>query len=369
VPQRNPSEEPEVEPKEELNLSPSGDIEGDQDEGNLREDYEDEAPDENLDSILGNLQDIEPEELEIQNRFLEDDIADETMQDTTLLDTTAQGFETVASNKSNIKRKMVKVSKHGIQYPSLPAGVVKKLATTFARTSGNSKAKINKATLDAIMQATDWFFEQVSDDLAAYADHAGRKTIDESDIVTLMTRYYSPAKARLTCILTFLTDNARQMRPQRRFLWLRDIYLENFSKNFEWFLLPNSKRLDLWRAWTKMMTRIEGTAGYDLMTYDHSLFWRTRREISAGGFLTTIHNITDVAAARAYLGLLTGYRVLERICNIPCKNILCMIVSQVDFSCPSDWNASSFPIPRYQQIRLYKILANTTQTRLFKTYP
>jgi hypothetical protein len=37
------------------------------------------------------------------------------------------------------------------------------------------------------------------------------------------------------------------------------------------------------------------------MIYDHSLFWRTRRAISAGGFLTTIHNITDVAAARAYL--------------------------------------------------------------------
>lgn len=41
---------------------------------------------------------------------------------------------------------------------------------------------------------------------------------------------------------------------------------------------------------------------YNLMNYDHSLFWRTRRAISAGGFFTTIHNMTDVAAARAYLG-------------------------------------------------------------------
>lgn len=40
---------------------------------------------------------------------------------------------------------------------------------------------------------------------------------------------------------------------------------------------------------------------YDLMIYDHSLFCLTRRDISAGGFLITIHNITDVAAARAYL--------------------------------------------------------------------
>jgi len=110
--------------------------------------------------------------------------ADISMQNSTLGD-----VEAAAANKSRTARKKnVKVSKHGIQYPSLPAGVVKKLATTFARTSGNNKAKINKETLDAIMQASDWFFEQVSDDLGAYAQHAGRKTIDESDIVTLMGR-------------------------------------------------------------------------------------------------------------------------------------------------------------------------------------
>lgn len=86
------------------------------------------------------------------------------------------------------KKKSIKVSKHGIQYPSLPAGVVKRLATTFARVGGNSKAKINKDTLAAIVQASDWFFEQVSDDLDAYAKHAGRKTIEESDILTLMSR-------------------------------------------------------------------------------------------------------------------------------------------------------------------------------------
>lgn len=37
------------------------------------------------------------------------------------------------------------------------------------------------------------------------------------------------------------------------------------------------------------------------MIYDQSLFWRTRRAMSAGGFFTTIHSMTDVAAARAYL--------------------------------------------------------------------
>ena len=95
----------------------------------------------------------------------------------------------VLKDQKTLKKRKIKISRHGIQYPSLPAGVVKKLATTYARTSGNCKAKISKDTLDAIMQASDWFFEQISDDLGAYAKHAGRKTIDESDVVTLMRRY------------------------------------------------------------------------------------------------------------------------------------------------------------------------------------
>lgn len=192
MPQRDPSEEaevePAVEPPSELNFPSFQDIEGAQDETGDTQDAEDAPPEELLDSIL---EDTEPEEVEILNNLDEGLQADMSMQDTTMNDTTI--LEAMASKKSNLKRKKVKVSKHGIQYPSLPAGVVKKLATTFARTAGNSKAKINKETLDAIMQATDWFFEQVSDDLGAYADHAGRKTIDESDIVTLMARYTSPA--------------------------------------------------------------------------------------------------------------------------------------------------------------------------------
>jgi histone H3/H4 len=89
--------------------------------------------------------------------------------------------------KANRKRK-VKISKHGIQFPSLPAGVVKKLAATYARTGGSSRFKISKEILDAIIKASDWFLEQLSDDLGAYAKHAGRKTINEYDIITLMKR-------------------------------------------------------------------------------------------------------------------------------------------------------------------------------------
>ncbi|KAI1366634.1 centromere kinetochore component CENP-T-domain-containing protein [Xylaria arbuscula] len=85
------------------------------------------------------------------------------------------------------RKKGKKISRYGIEYPSLPTNVVKRLATTCAKTAG-SKGKISPDTLDAIMQASEWFFEQLGDDLSAYAKHAGRKTIDESDMITLMRR-------------------------------------------------------------------------------------------------------------------------------------------------------------------------------------
>ncbi|KAG9231674.1 centromere kinetochore component CENP-T-domain-containing protein [Amylocarpus encephaloides] len=100
-----------------------------------------------------------------------------------------QDAKLIGKNVQKVSRKKTpRVSKHGIQYPSLPMGVVKRMATRFAGISGSKTSKLNKETLDAIMQASDWFFEQVSDDLDAYAQHARRRTIDESDIVTLMAR-------------------------------------------------------------------------------------------------------------------------------------------------------------------------------------
>ncbi|CAG7921500.1 unnamed protein product [Penicillium olsonii] len=87
-----------------------------------------------------------------------------------------------------VQSKQKQISRHGIPVPNLPAGVVKKLAMRFARPKAGSKAKINKATLAAIEQASSWYFEQASQDLAAYSKHAGRKTIDESDVTTLLKR-------------------------------------------------------------------------------------------------------------------------------------------------------------------------------------
>lgn len=87
-----------------------------------------------------------------------------------------------------LKKKSRKVSKYGIEYPSLPPAVVRRLAQSFAKSSG-AKGKITPDAMKAVMQASDWFFEQMAEDLQAYAKHAGRKTIDESDVLTLMKRY------------------------------------------------------------------------------------------------------------------------------------------------------------------------------------
>lgn len=91
-------------------------------------------------------------------------------------------------NARTTTRKERKVSRHGIPVPALPSGMLKKLSAKFARTTGRGKSKINKESLAAIEQATEWFFEQISEDLGAYSKHAGRRTIDETDIVALMRR-------------------------------------------------------------------------------------------------------------------------------------------------------------------------------------
>jgi len=118
------------------------------------------------------------------------DQIDEEEEDVTMGDPAIVQSEKVSSKrkKSHKIKKRLKISRYGIQYPSLPVRVVKKIATTFLKTSGNGNAKLSKDTIEAIMQASDWFFEQVSDDLGTYAQHASRKTIDETDVVTLMKR-------------------------------------------------------------------------------------------------------------------------------------------------------------------------------------
>ncbi|KAH0596923.1 hypothetical protein MHUMG1_05231 [Metarhizium humberi] len=86
------------------------------------------------------------------------------------------------------KKRQRRVSKHGIEYPALPPTFVKRVAQTALQSSGLSNPRVSADTLTALTQASEWFFEQLGDDLGAYANHAKRKTIEESDTATLMRR-------------------------------------------------------------------------------------------------------------------------------------------------------------------------------------
>ncbi|OAA60566.1 Histone-fold protein [Niveomyces insectorum RCEF 264] len=93
-----------------------------------------------------------------------------------------------AAQAKGVRTKRIKMSAHGIPYPSLPVGVVKRVAQTFAQAHGGGKAKLSADTVAALGTASDWFFEQVGVDLQRFAQHAGRRTIDESDMLILMKR-------------------------------------------------------------------------------------------------------------------------------------------------------------------------------------
>jgi len=91
---------------------------------------------------------------------------------------------------------------------------VKKLTLSFLKSQGG-KAQLNTETLDALVRTTNDFFEQISMDLAAYAQHGGRTTIEESDVITLMKR---TRKTTGTCTSFSL---AQRMLPRELLQQLR----------------------------------------------------------------------------------------------------------------------------------------------------
>jgi histone H3/H4 len=94
------------------------------------------------------------------------------------------------------KAKELRISQRGLEYPSFPTAPVKKLALGFMKSQG-SKAQLNKDAVAALVKVTDDFFEQIGIDLAAYAQHGGRKMIEESDVIALMKRYVTFTSVRV----------------------------------------------------------------------------------------------------------------------------------------------------------------------------
>lgn len=85
--------------------------------------------------------------------------------------------------------KPLKMSRHGIAYPSFPMRVTKRIVSTFIKSLGSHQKRLGRATLKTIMEASDQYFEQFSEDLGAFAHHGGRKKIDENDVIAVMKRY------------------------------------------------------------------------------------------------------------------------------------------------------------------------------------
>lgn len=130
-----------------------------------------------------------------------------------------------------LQGKAKRLSKYGIVVPNLPTGVVKKLATRFARRKAGSNTKLNKDAISAIEQATSWFFEQASNDLAGYSKHAQRKTIDESDVTMLMRRlapldHRSSRNAHAKSRLGNVISTTRRQYS----LWHKNICPRSFNK-------------------------------------------------------------------------------------------------------------------------------------------
>ena len=153
-------------------------------DGGRAEDAEYEDDEEEGEALVG----AEPNDIESDDAIAEEDLR-AYREESAAGDRSLQPQTLETSKKPGRRRKKLRISKYGHEYPSFPPAIVKRLATGFARSQGNSRVKISKETLETIMRATDWFFEQAAEDLASYADHAGRKAIDDSDAITLMKRY------------------------------------------------------------------------------------------------------------------------------------------------------------------------------------
>lgn len=105
-----------------------------------------------------------------------------------------------AKQETGRRKRRVKMTKHGTLVPSLPSSLIKKIATEVHVRNGRRKPVFGPEHTKALEQATEWFFEQVGEDLAAYSSHGRRKRrIDSEDVFLLMRRqrlFQNPGELR-----------------------------------------------------------------------------------------------------------------------------------------------------------------------------
>ncbi|KAJ6264124.1 Inner kinetochore subunit cnp20 [Drechslerella dactyloides] len=157
--------------------------------------------------------------------FIDSDASDDEplppIQDSDAIDLRAASTSNTAAGTKR-KRKELPLSAHGIPYPSIPAKTIKAI---LARTGA---PKLSKEAMDAVMQASEAYFENLGGDLGNFARHAKRRTVEEADVVQVMRRH------RLLSDRTTVFSLATQHLPREL---LQDIRIQVPRRN-----IPKPKR-------------------------------------------------------------------------------------------------------------------------------
>lgn len=118
-------------------------------------------------------------------------------------------LESVAATARPQRRKKLKMNRKGNMVPPLPSSVIRHVVHRAQEKAGQRKLTLSKDHMKALEQATEWFFEQVGEDLEAFANHSRRKKrIDTDDVLLLMRRQ------RVLCREGELRDFAKQWLPR-----------------------------------------------------------------------------------------------------------------------------------------------------------
>ena len=116
------------------------------------------------------------------------------------------------ASKRPRRSKSVRLSRHGIPFSNIPSSVTKSMADSFIKICLKRRSKLERNAVDAVKEVGDLFLAQLGDDLGMIARHAGRKSIDETDLITAMTRYLSHAAARM-CLTFYIDRNTSPKWP------------------------------------------------------------------------------------------------------------------------------------------------------------
>lgn len=97
--------------------------------------------------------------------------------------------ESIAAAAVTRPRRRLKMNHRGNMIPSIPSSLIKRIVHESQAKANKRKTTLGKDHMKALEQATEWFFEQVSEDLETYSQHSRRKKrIDADDVLLLMRR-------------------------------------------------------------------------------------------------------------------------------------------------------------------------------------